>query len=154
MKIKETQEKINQINDFRYRQLRRAPSDAFAKELYMFCVDLQTEDELSKWQKILRWQQGFVANKRRNNDDITEDDVAMAKNVDWELIVPEIVQSSNGRKLTQCLWHDDSNPSMVLYPNGKGGYCFVCNKGIDTIEYAMKSNGLDFIGAVKYLKGL
>lgn len=36
--------------------------------------------------------------------------------------------------LCLCPFHQDNNPSMKLYPNGKGFYCFTCGAGGDQIS--------------------
>ena len=40
---------------------------------------------------------------------------------------------SNGKCL--CPFHKDTHPSMKIYPNGKGYYCFVCGSGGDQIRF-------------------
>lgn len=44
--------------------------------------------------------------------------------------------------LTQCLWHDDTNPSLTI--NDQKGFCFchVCRQGGDAIDYVMQRKGL------------
>ncbi len=37
---------------------------------------------------------------------------------------------------TQCPWHDDSTPSLVLYPHNDSFYCFGCTRWGDTINLA------------------
>ena len=49
--------------------------------------------------------------------------------------------------VTQCIWHDDTNPSLTI--NDDKGFCFchVCRNGGDVIEYTRKRKGLDFVDA-------
>lgn len=61
----------------------------------------------------------------------------------------EIVGTRSKRKI-KCLWHDDGKPSLFLYDDGHG-FCFVCMKRVDSIEYVMKSSGKTFWQAVKLL---
>lgn len=42
----------------------------------------------------------------------------------------------NAKGLCVCPFHRDKNPSMKLYPNGKGFYCFSCGTGGDQIKLA------------------
>lgn len=49
-----------------------------------------------------------------------------------------------------CPFHDDKNPSMRLYPNGRG-HCFSCGENTDTIGYVQKMNGLSFLDAIRKL---
>lgn len=46
--------------------------------------------------------------------------------------------------LTQCLWHDDTNPSLTI--NDQKGFCFchVCRGGGDAVDYVQKRKGLGF----------
>ena len=49
--------------------------------------------------------------------------------------------------VTQCIWHEDTNPSLTI--NDDKGFCFchVCRKGGDVIKYVEKKQGLDFVDA-------
>lgn len=44
--------------------------------------------------------------------------------------------------LTQCIWHDDTNPSLTV--NDDKGFCFchVCRQGGDAIDYLQQSRGV------------
>jgi DNA primase len=46
--------------------------------------------------------------------------------------------------LTQCLWHDDTNPSLTV--NDDKGFCFchVCRGGGDAIDYVVRRHGLSW----------
>lgn len=54
---------------------------------------------------------------------------------------------------THCLWHDDSNPSMIL--NQKTGcnnyHCFVCDHTASVIDYTMAHESVDFKTACQML---
>lgn len=41
-----------------------------------------------------------------------------------------------------CPFHPDKNPSMKLYPNGKGFYCFACGAGGDQIGLVSRYYGI------------
>ena len=49
--------------------------------------------------------------------------------------------------VTQCIWHEDTNPSLTI--NDDKGFCFchVCRGGGDVIAYTRKRKGLDFVDA-------
>lgn len=49
----------------------------------------------------------------------------------------------------KCIFHDDPNPSMRLYPNGY--YCFGCKAKGDIIDLIQKITGLDFNSTLKLL---
>ncbi|MGA7270466.1 MAG: bifunctional DNA primase/polymerase [Acidimicrobiia bacterium] len=38
------------------------------------------------------------------------------------------------RYITSCPWHDDSTPSLVLYPENNSFYCFGCSEWGDTLD--------------------
>lgn len=41
----------------------------------------------------------------------------------------------NRKGLCQCPFHQDKNPSLKIYPDGKGFYCFTCGTGGDQIKF-------------------
>ncbi len=45
--------------------------------------------------------------------------------------------------VTQCLWHEDTNPSLTI--NDQKGFCFchVCREGGDILDYVQKRNGMN-----------
>lgn len=49
--------------------------------------------------------------------------------------------------VTQCVWHDDSNPSLTI--NDEKGFCFchVCRGGGDAVSYTQQAKGLGFVDA-------
>lgn len=57
----------------------------------------------------------------------------------------------NGRGLCLCPFHKDTHPSMKVYPNGKGFYCFVCGTGGDVIKFAALYRGVSNLEAAKEL---
>lgn len=48
-----------------------------------------------------------------------------------------------------CPFHNDSHPSMQVYPGDGGYHCFVCGAGGDVIDFVMRLFGLDFKDACK-----
>jgi len=68
--------------------------------------------------------------------------------------VSKVVEELGGRLkkvgrefVTQCVWHEDSNPSLTI--NDDKGFCFchVCRSGGDAIAYTKQAKGLDFVDA-------
>ena len=41
----------------------------------------------------------------------------------------------NRKGLCLCPFHQDKDPSLRIYPNGKGFYCFACGTGGDQIKF-------------------
>lgn len=54
---------------------------------------------------------------------------------------------------TQCCFHEDKSPSLVIYPESNRFHCFSCQAHGDGIKYLMDSCKLNFIDAILYLKG-
>lgn len=62
------------------------------------------------------------------------------------IALPEFKQYTDR---VRCIFHDDPNPSLRLYPNGY--YCFGCRAKGDTIELLQHITGLDFNSLLKLL---
>jgi twinkle protein len=56
----------------------------------------------------------------------------------------------NGATKTQCIFHEDDNPSLVAYGEGYF-HCFGCQKHYDIIDHYMEFYKLSFIEAAKKL---
>jgi DNA primase len=50
-----------------------------------------------------------------------------------------------------CPFHDERTPSFSVQPSGKVYYCFGCQQAGDAFNFAMETEGLDFVGALEYL---
>jgi len=50
-----------------------------------------------------------------------------------------------------CPFHNDAHPSMHVYNNQRGWWCFTCNSGGSVIDFVMKFFGLDYLSACKKL---
>ena len=48
----------------------------------------------------------------------------------------------NGKGLCLCPFHEDRNPSLKIYPDGKGFYCFTCGTGGDPIKFVALLQGI------------
>ena len=59
--------------------------------------------------------------------------------------------SVNRKGLCLCPFHNDKNPSLKIYPNGKGFYCFTCGSGGDQIKFAALYRGVSNYEAAKEL---
>lgn len=57
----------------------------------------------------------------------------------------------NVRGLAICPFHQDRNPSLKIYPDGKGFYCFTCGVGGDQISFAARFLGIRNGEAAKVL---
>ena len=70
--------------------------------------------------------------------------------------VSKVVESLGGKLkrvgrefVTQCIWHEDTNPSLTI--NDDKGFCFchVCREGGDAVAYTMKRKGMSFPDAAE-----
>lgn len=51
-----------------------------------------------------------------------------------------------------CPFHQETQPSFVVYPDGRGWYCFgSCQEGGDLFNFVMKHKQLSFLEAVEHL---
>ncbi len=50
-----------------------------------------------------------------------------------------------------CPFHDDHNPSMMVYPDRQSFRCWSCNEGGDAFTWVMKRENLGFFEALKIL---
>ena len=50
-----------------------------------------------------------------------------------------------------CPYHNEKSPSFTVFPGTQSFYCFGCGAGGDAITFAMKSENLDYPGAVEFL---
>lgn len=57
----------------------------------------------------------------------------------------------NRKGLCKCPFHNDTNPSLKIYPNEKGFYCFTCGAGGDQIKFAALYRGIRNEEAAKEL---
>lgn len=49
----------------------------------------------------------------------------------------------NGRGFCLCPFHPDKHPSMKIYPDNRGYYCFSCGNGGDVINFVGRLFGLN-----------
>ena len=68
--------------------------------------------------------------------------------VDLRAIVQETHLLTKSSK-TRCLWHDDTNPSLHIYPDGY--FCFACGASGDHLDWLTATRALSFQEAVDTL---
>lgn len=51
----------------------------------------------------------------------------------------------------RCPFHNDGHPSMLLYPDGRGFYCFSCGAGGDVISFVARLENVSNAKAAKML---
>ena len=53
--------------------------------------------------------------------------------------------------ITQCLWHDDTNPSLTINDQKGFCYCHVCRSGGDSLDYAQRKKGMNLRDAAEFI---
>jgi len=61
------------------------------------------------------------------------------------------LRRSGRRLIGRCPFHDDRDPSLVVYPETASYFCFGCNAGGDVIDFVRRLHRLDFMEAVALL---
>ena len=52
-----------------------------------------------------------------------------------------------------CPFHNDSAPSLILYEDTNGWFCFGCRAGSDVLEFVKRAEECDFRKAISLLTG-
>ncbi len=50
-----------------------------------------------------------------------------------------------------CPFHNEKSPSFTVYPSTRSFFCYGCGAGGDAITFVMKSENLDYRGALEFL---
>lgn len=50
-----------------------------------------------------------------------------------------------------CPFHNEKTPSFTVFPATQSFYCFGCGAGGDAISFVMRSENLEYVGAVEFL---
>lgn len=84
-----------------------------------------------------------------SSDRITDQDIERAREYPLERLIPDFDMARAG--YVRCQWHEDKRPSMLV-KNGFG-FCFSCQKSVDSIGWLVEVDKMSFVDAVKYLRG-
>ena len=77
---------------------------------------------------------------------ITDDMIHSAKKVKFNKLLKLEVVGSRERCL--CPFHNEKTPSFYIYPDTNRGYCHGCGRSVDTIQYLVEIEKMDFNQAV------
>lgn len=89
-------------------------------------------------------------NQPKPSNWITQQDIDIARAVPITQFVDEKLRGRRREKI-KCIFHDDREPSCILYTDQNTFNCFVCNANGDVISWIMKKNNLKFIETIRYL---
>jgi len=141
-RIKELTEEIEEIME----KAGRMPEE-WLQELVLEINDID-----KKIKKRDRFRQEYDWPWDAKDNGITDREIELANNADLIAMgVVEPVSTAVGRAIIHCPFHDEKTPSMVIYPHGKGFYCFGCAQGGDNITFIMKLKNMTFPQAVRFL---
>jgi DNA primase len=62
-----------------------------------------------------------------------------------------VLLRSGARMAGRCPFHNDQNPSLVVYPETRSFYCFGCGASGDVIDFVRRFDGLGFRAALERL---
>ena len=85
--------------------------------------------------------------ERKHREEFDGTDLRRAKMVPMKNLL-----HFNNAWFAACPFHADKTPSLKLYKDNRW-HCFGCGAGGDTIDFAMKSDGISFMEAIKKLLG-
>ena len=87
----------------------------------------ESESRLMKFRKIPR--QRIPLAKRETNRNVSYSDFPAEGALD-RILAKYGYRAQRTRKgyMIRCPFHDDKNPSMLVFEDGRGAYCFGCNK--------------------------
>lgn len=113
-------------------------------------------ESLERSAKRCGWLISSLKSSRRSAADgrITEADIFQAKQIPIETLIETRLRSVGGRLVGKCPFHKDDSPSFSIWPDQNSWHCFgACGEGGDVISFVMKSRGVGFLEAVKFLIG-
>jgi len=111
------------------------------------CKDLRGYDKIVKKYKSNKINISYLNNELSNDKTIITDDmIELAKKVSWDNLLK--LETIGARKRCSCPFHNEKTPSFYIYPDTNRGYCHGCGKSVDTIQYLVEINKLDFNQAV------
>ncbi len=93
-------------------------------------VDKDTREKLTQWKKRIE-----LIKSTLSIDQIVGQYINLRK--------------SGNKSIGKCPFHDDHNPSFVVYPETSSFYCFGCQKSGDIFRFVMEIEKLTFKQAVE-----
>ena len=137
------QEEIRHWTDIIQAAKKDAPFGSLEQKL-----DEKHIDEAIKELKRLEWECVKLSPSWVDNQGgVNREAIARAKAKPIHQLLPHPVTHN----MTRCPFHDDKHPSATT--KGNFLWCFVCNKGWDTISLMMELHGKTFKEAVLDLSG-
>lgn len=122
-------------------------------ENYDYSEVLVTKKWLKYWTKIyeLSSKVKFEPIYLEKKDEITDEDIANAKEVPIAELYQGDLKHSFGKFTGLCPFHSESTPSFTIFEESNSYYCFGCNAWGDAIDFYRKINHINMVEAVKEL---
>lgn len=71
----------------------------------------------------------------------------------YEGLTGNDIKKKTGRAmLCLCCFHQESHPSLALYPDTNSFFCFSCSMGGDVIKFVMEKEQVGYRDALEILK--
>lgn len=161
-KVRELREDIGAMEDSieeAYREYfaekRKSKTDSFDLWVrHLFIVDVHLEKELQRKKSKLAYFNSLLIQSKGDtphNNNITAVDIERAKEYPLEALLPELKPAGSKKMKCSCPFHEDRTPSFIVYLESNSFYCFSCQVGGNPIDFVIKSEGLEFIEAVRRL---
>lgn len=123
-------------------------------------IDIEAEKDLRKatleeageWNaaELNRIDRYLRSAQKPGKGGITPDDIARAK----AFPIEELIEITRRDGFVNCIFHGEKTPSMKIYRKENRWWCYgACASGGDVIDYVVRSEGIDFVEAVKKLVG-
>lgn len=103
-----------------------------------------------KYKRFFLEYASLRGDKKVGKEKITEDIIDRCREVDCAQFL-DIKKRVGGKSWAICPFHQDTNPSLCCYEEGKGFYCFACNIGGDAITLVEKLYNMEFRDAVNFI---
>jgi len=122
-------------------------------ENYKYAEVVYIEKWLKYWVKIyeLATKTRFVPVVLEEKNEITEEDVANAKEYPIQDLYSGDLKTVYGRLTGLCPFHDEKTPSFSIFTNDNHFYCFGCHAWGDAIDFYMRVNNVSMMEAIKVL---
>lgn len=123
--------------------------DFTVENIKLHLSHLTIEEKVSPMMKVIKRIDARKSHTSKQS--ITDEDIAQAKEVPIEELYDGQLFGRK-RKSGLCPFHNERTPSFYIKDNRFK--CFGCDAGGTSIDFVMRRDGVDFIKAVKVLRGM
>jgi hypothetical protein len=122
-------------------------------ENYAYSEIVNVQSWLKYWTKIyeLSAKVKFEPVYFEQKQEITDEDVARAKEFPIIELYQGDLKHSFGKHVGLCPFHTETTPSFTIFEDSNTYYCFGCNAWGDSIDFYRKIHNINMVEAVKEL---